>query len=323
MIPSAHTIEGHSRFCLLDANLVAGYYLPESLKSKTAAQKIKVIVDSVRRGAAPDVFLYMPNLCIAEVFSVFSRYRFAKWDTKVKRNLPGGLDKRRYDRLRERFHDAIHNGALIQQVELNRYHVLATDLISPVDAHYEFHRHRPGGKQYTKQMMSATDHLIIGMGIYLAKVHGRENFAILTADHRLANILQRARAVNPNTAKRIGLVSTAKALGMDYGPGIYPQVFHLAKATETELVGFFGRWPVRPTKARRLSDGDAALLSELRKESGIPRDQLPYSPAFLDICREAERTTGRPIHPRAAWLAIGRVEKRGAAPRTLGDRDQT
>jgi len=187
MTAKQHVLTGHTRFCLLDANLVAGYYLPESLKSMKARNRVKTIIESVRKGACPEVFLYVPNFCIAEVFRVFARYCWATWDSTVEKHLPGGLDQRKYKTYCRKFHQDIHNGMLIQQVELNRYHVLATDLISPVDAYYQYYRHRPGGKRYRKQMMSAMDHLIIGMGIHLTRVHSRGNFAILTADNRLTS----------------------------------------------------------------------------------------------------------------------------------------
>jgi len=308
-------LTGHTRFCLLDANLVAGYYLPESLKSERARHRIKTIIESIRKGACPEVFLYVPNFCIAEIFSVFARYCWATWDGSVKKNLPGGLDQRKYNSICRKFHQDIHNGVVLQQVELNRYHVLATDLINPVDAHYQYHRHHPGGKRYRKQMMSAADHLIIGMGIHLAKIHSRKNFAILTADHRLANILDRAKSVKPNMAQRLGLVDKAQALGLEYGPDIYPQVFHLGKTRDTDLAEYFGEWPLpqrpmRATKSKELRPADVSLLIKLKKASGVPRDQLPYTEAFEDICEEVERQTGRHIDRHEAWRAIGRVEKR-------------
>jgi len=308
-------LSGHTRFCLLDANLLAGYYLPECLHSQKARDRVRVIIEAVRKRTCPELFFYIPNFCIAEVFRVFAKYRWAKWDSAVKRNLPNGLDKQRYHKICGRFHNDIHNGFLLQQVELNRYHVLATDLISPVDAYYEYNRHRPGGRRYRKQMMSAADQLLIGMGIHLAKIHSRSNFAILTADHRLANILNRAKSVRQRTAERLELVGKAKALGLKYDANIYPQVFHLGKAKNAELAEFFGEWPL-PThpcgtgRSGRLTETDARLLVRLHHQLGVSRDSLPYSREFDSILADFKRQTGKDVSAHEAWRAICRVEKR-------------
>lgn len=312
-------LTGHKRFVLLDANLVAGYYLPDSLSWKQARPRIENIMNAVRGGGAPEVFLFIPTLCIVEVFAVFSRYSYAKWDKQVKKAMPGGLDTRAYKGIRTKFSNDLHNGHVLQQVEFNRYHVLATDLISPVDAHFEYYRDR-GGKERHKRMMAASDHAIIGQGIQLSKVHGRDNFAILTADQRFADILTRATSVKQTTAEKLGLAKTAKDLGLKYGPDIYPQVINLAKAKDKELGEFFGEWPLptkpptkRPTKALRKSD--ETLLAKLRLQSGIGRDGLPYTPAFESICKEFEQQTGRKVDRHEAWLAIGRVEKNPKKPK--------
>ena len=62
-------------YLLLDANVTAGYYLSRSLDSKRAASRIENILNSIRSGAT-DHFLYIPNFCIAEVFSTFMKYAF-------------------------------------------------------------------------------------------------------------------------------------------------------------------------------------------------------------------------------------------------------
>jgi len=305
------------RFVLLDANIVAGYYLPESLESVQAKKRIKNIIDAVRNGGTLEVLLFIPNLCIPEVFAVFAKYGFAIWERSVKRNLPKGIKKTRYKEIRENFRSDLHRGSLLQPIELNRYHILAADLISPVDANFEYYRNRQNRKtKRYKKMMGAADHTIIGMGINLSKIHGRNNFAILTADRRLADILTRANSVNKNTAKRLGLVKTAQELGLEYGANIYPYVINLANATKNELRRFFGVWPLpmKPINKKlmsSLSPSDCQLLSELRRKLGIGRDSLPYTDNFELICREFERIKGQAVDRNAAWRAIGRVEKKG------------
>jgi len=309
---------GHMRFVLLDANLVAGYYLPESLSLVSARPRIKNIMDAVRNKCAPEVFLYIPEICIPEVFAVFARYFFATWDKQVRKNLSTKLKRTDYDKILKKFRNDLHYGALLYQVELNRYHILATDLISSVDAYYQHYRTRKNAKRRTrKKMMGAADHTIIGMGINLSKIHGRDNFAILTADHRLADILIRATSVKRNTAEKLELLKTAKKLGLEYGKNVYPRVINLAKTTKNELKEFFGVWPlplkpiIKKPILKKLSASDCKLLAELRKKSGVGRDSLPYTKTFESICHEFESIKGRSIDQHAAWMAIGRFEKKG------------
>lgn len=308
----------HRRFVLLDANIVAGYYLPESLSLISARPRIKNIIDAVRNAGAPEVFLYIPEFCIPEVFAVFARYFFATWDKQVRKNLPKKLKRTDYDKILKKFRNDLHYGALLYQVELNRYHVLATDLISPVDSYYQHYRTRKNAKRrMRKKMMGAADHTIIGMGVNLSRIHGRDHFAILTADHRLADILTRATSVKPNTAEKLGLFETAKKLGLEYRKNIYPRVINLAKTTKNELKEFFGVWPlplkpiIKKPILKKLSASDCKLLAELRKKSGTGRDSLPYTKAFESICHEFESTRGQAVDQHAAWMAIGRFEKKG------------
>jgi len=169
-------------------------------------------------------------------------------------------------------------------------------------------------------MMAAADHSIIGIGLQLSRIHGRNNFFILTSDHRLADILTRATSVKPNTAKKLELSETAKELGLEYKKEIYPRVINLAKTTKRELKEFFGIWPLSTIPIIKellfkLSIDDCQRLSKLREQSGVGRDSLPYTKTFESICREFERIKGQLVDRNAAWKAIGRFEKKGERKR--------
>lgn len=307
----------HDRFVLLDANLVAGYYLPESLSSVRTRPYIQNLMDSVRNEGSPEVLLYIPELCIPEVFAVFAKYRFATWDRSVQKNLSKKFKKSDYDTVLASFQNDIRNNCFLNRVELNNYHILATHLISRVDANFEYYRKRKTQKATRqKKMMGAVDHSIIGIGINLTKIHGRENFVICTADHRFADILTRATSVKPITAKKLGLPEIAKDLGLEYSKYIYPRVINLAKTTKTELQDFFRVWPLPTDPMTRkqlvkLTSEDCKLLVELREKSGVGRDSLPYTYAFESICRKFESIRGHAVNRNAAWMAIGRIEKKG------------
>jgi len=71
---------------LLDANVTAVYYSARSMKNAKApkvVERIRNIVDTVRTKGS-DHFLYIPNICIAEVFGVFAKYAFGKWNVHLK-----------------------------------------------------------------------------------------------------------------------------------------------------------------------------------------------------------------------------------------------
>ena len=65
-------------YLLLDANIVLGYYLPKSLDFVKARERIQVIVESVRTKQSSH-FLYVPNFCIAEIFSNLAKYSFGRY----------------------------------------------------------------------------------------------------------------------------------------------------------------------------------------------------------------------------------------------------
>lgn len=304
----------HTKFVLIDANLAAGYYLPASLNSIKAREKIQVIVNSARNGASPELCLFIPNICISEVFGVFAKYFFARWDKHVKKTLPQKLKKDKYDSIRKQFCNDLHNGIIFQQIELDRYHILSTDLISPIDAKYEYYRSSRKRKKQ-KRMMGGTDHAIIGMGIYLNKIHGHNSFSILTADNRLADILSKASHVRLSTAIKLGIVKTAEDLGIKYSSYIYPRVLNLAKTSKSDMRDFFDVWPLpqKPLKKQPLkifSVEDCILLSKLRQQSGVGRDKLPYSDTFEKICSEFEAMKSQRVDRNSAWRSLSNYEKK-------------
>ena len=83
--------------------------------------------------------LLIPNFCIAEAFAVFEKYRWGKaWNSHVTVT----LTHRKFQRARATFRGAIHNGANLLQVELDRYHILCVDLVSPINNAYKIKRKR-------------------------------------------------------------------------------------------------------------------------------------------------------------------------------------
>ena len=233
---------------LWDTSVVLPYYVPQATKNELGAQRAKIVLNSVRHHRL-DAVCYIPNICVAEFFANLDRQAYSKWDSQINKQYGGAnktLDTRRYRSARKRFIADIHNGALFYQYELNRYHILALDLIGPVDKHRKFYRK---GDQHS---MGAFDLLVGAMAIHLAKVHGTDRFALLTCDRRMDAIFANACPnLNENTAAKLGLVDAAPELGFgEWSSTIYPNVIDLHRCDETELVDFFGTWPLKSRKVR-------------------------------------------------------------------------
>lgn len=237
-------------YLLLDANVVAGYYLPRCLDSKNAKARIGTIFDSVRSGGSTH-FLYMPNFCIAETFSVFMKHAFGKWNRHVKK-AGGKLDTRVYRSLVKQFEQDIHNGRFIYQYELSRYHILGINLVAPIDHHYQITR----GKRNHKPM-GTYDHLIIAMGIHLAHIHGSENVAVVSADSRLTDILAKCKSgLKASVIQKLKLNVAEEVTGRKFSAALFPRHLNLKDATRAELKEVFGDWPLKinamPRVYRRL-----------------------------------------------------------------------
>jgi hypothetical protein len=153
------------------------------------------------------------------------------------------IDRRRYRTLRDAFRRYLRHGAVFHQYELNRYHVLGTDLIAPIDHWYRL-------QHGDARPMGAVDHIVISMGINLCRINGHDSVALLTADRRMARAIRRASSLNRNTAAALDLPTRAEELAYRWRPEIYPQVFDLERGSDKALREFFGEWPL-PTRLPR------------------------------------------------------------------------
>lgn len=225
-------------YVLLDASVAVAYYLPRSLNSRVAQERIKTIINSVRSGGSSH-FFYIPNICIAETFSVFMKHAFGKWNPHLKYKRT--IDKRVYAHLVKQFQDDIHNGRVLYQYELSRYHILAINLVAPIDHHYQHTR----GKSRRHVPMGTFDHLYVAMGIHLAHIHGADKVVLLTADDRIADIVGRCRkGIKANVVRKLKLHIAEEVTGRQFGPGLFPRCLNLKKATSADLEQAFGTWPL-------------------------------------------------------------------------------
>ena len=220
---------------LVDANVVAAHFSEKTTRSVRLKERSRKLLT----GTSPDVdvqFL-IPNFCIAEVFAVLEKYRWGRtWNPHVKTY----LTPTEFEEAREAVQDAIHNGKLLLQCELNRYHVLAVDLLAPINHAYQIRR--PRGRQRRIYPAATADMLIGAMGIMLQKQMGPEGLTIVTGDRRLSDVLERAKSVALSQPMKDHLTEIADSLGLTYGPDLYPAVINLLDNSKVELRKRFPSW---------------------------------------------------------------------------------
>ena len=229
-------------YCLFDASVILPYYLPQAHKSDKVHAHATSIIESVR-SCTTSHFLYIPNFCIAEVFSNFAKWAHGDWNKHVKE---ATIDARVYKSLCKQFQADIHNAALFYHYELSRYHVLTLNLVAPVDHYFKLYR----GTAKRANPAGTFDQLIVAMGIHLTKIHGAGNVVLITADNRIAKIIGKCRSKISASARHSMQIDDAERLvGIPFSPNSFPQVLDLATASKKDLLALFGQWPL-PTPTR-------------------------------------------------------------------------
>jgi hypothetical protein len=221
------------RYFLLDASVVVGHYLPRASTERVNGRINRIVSAARRKGQRKgELLLFVPNFCVAEVFNTFRKYRYGRWNRKV-RDSGGVIGKKEFDRIYGRFQQDIRKGRVFYHYELSRYHLLNTALISPIDHHYAYQRNI---KKKKPCPMSTLDLLIAAMGIELVRLHGRCCVRVLTTDSRIANILGRAERIRGSTVERLDLHKATRLVGLSvFSASIFPQVFDLSKGTEADF----------------------------------------------------------------------------------------
>lgn len=232
------TIGPHRLYCLFDTSVIAAYYLPRSHRNPKVSDLATKIIESVRSGKSNN-FLYIPNFCIAEVFSTFCKYTYGSWNRQVKGS---PLDSRVHESLRDQFSRDLHNGALFYHYELSRYHVLGINMVAAIDHYYTLGHKR----KHPRSPAGTFDQLTVSMALQLVKIHGTNNVVLITADHRLARLVDRCRkAISDTPRKKLRLKWIEQFVGIDFKPESFPLILNLDKCNETSLKNVFRIWPLQ------------------------------------------------------------------------------
>lgn len=151
---------------LFDASAAVDLYAPRSERVKTLVGRIRAQKTILKRAT-----LFIPDICIAEVFNTLARKHFRE----------GILDRATYEKCLKQFRDDIHWGTTLYPYNLNRYHIIAADTIIPIEQHRAIDGER--------RPLSTFDILVIAMACELAHVGNRENTFLVTCDKRMKQVL--------------------------------------------------------------------------------------------------------------------------------------
>ncbi len=226
---------------------------------------------------------------------MLDKYRFCTWHGPLRSNPSGKLSSAEYSKARDSMANAVKN-RLIERLSHDHEHVLFSGLVSPINNSHQIRRKNRGamkGNDRIKPPMGAADCLIAGLTVHLVSQLGLKSVLLVTADQRLADVINRAKRLNPSTAERLGLMDVAKQVGLDWSPKLYPHCVNLNKATDAELQTVFGGWPL-PNEAfiektrEQLTELEKEILVkiwlEVGKQQGMSNpDRLPYSLALEQI----------------------------------------
>lgn len=305
------------KYILLDANLLAGYYAPQTFNKQSSPARDKIInlIDSVRAGCASHIRLLTPEICVSEAQTVLSKHANSKWKGKQPKNHDSeAIHGKRYKSIVKEMRADLHGGNVIESVPLARYHVLAKHLITPVD--HNLHLKQRDGKTPLKEM-GGTDQLICGMAIWLTRLLGHERLFVFTADYRLYKVLEKAHKITKKQAQSWGIIDLARDhIGFEWSSTFFPSEVYLPQATDSQLRGIFGSWmlPTKKAKSPRQSKAvtgrHVETLLELYKSIGIGRDRLPYSPQLTLLTRQFNESAGHSLTEAEVWHhLVSRLKK--------------
>ncbi|MCX8083188.1 MAG: hypothetical protein N3D17_07375 [bacterium] len=174
------------KYYLLDASAIIHYYIPSQLTTK-----INKLIEKKQQG---EVFLFIPIFCIAETYNTFAKYYYR--ERKITED--------NYNSIYKKFTDDVRRGKLFYQIELNRWHVMNVDYISPIEHTWFTTKKNKEDEENERKVdwyLSTFDILFIAVGIELAKMLGRNDINLVTCDDRIKTIGNTLRKLDSKKLK--------------------------------------------------------------------------------------------------------------------------
>jgi len=158
------------RYFLLDANVLVAYYCADESSSFSR----EGVVDLFTSQMGGTTFLYLPNFCVVEILKAFAKKSWA--ENKFGK---GTEADHAFSKLKATFLTDVVNSKILYSYELSRRHILLADKIYERASKISYRSGSPP---------SSIDVLIIAMGLDLSRIHGQDNFWIVTADDSVTDI---------------------------------------------------------------------------------------------------------------------------------------
>lgn len=151
---------------LFDASAAVEIYLP---RSERASKIVRHVLE--QKATYHQATLFIPNFCVAEVLNCLARKHFDPPQSEA------AISREQYESCLRKFREHVHWGKTLYPYDLNRYHVIAADLIVPAEHSIQ--------RRYSHDHLSTFDILIITMACELAYTSRRDDTYLMTCDKRL------------------------------------------------------------------------------------------------------------------------------------------
>jgi len=175
---------------LFDASAAVQVYAPSNLKAARAVHYILAQKMDYKHAA-----LFIPNICIVEVFNALAKKRYKARE--------GALTPEQYLEYLARFRRHIHWGKYFYPYDVNRYHILASDMIIAVEQRVPSLNER--------DHLSSFDILVIAMSCELGFVGAPETTYLVTCDRRMKRVFEELKRTSTDR-----ILEWTGSVGLDY-----------------------------------------------------------------------------------------------------------
>ena len=207
-----------NKVLLLDSNILVDYYLQER---SSIVQSMKALKKARQEGRCR---LFIPNFCIAEVFSTFARKCYLNNDlneAQSRRAKWAFVDEisRDYEYARYQF---------FTHIELNRYHLFNGHMVYTPAWEFVSSLHHEG--RFEGKYPSTFDLLVIAQGIEMTSLYSEDNFRLVTSDALMLEICNYLQKIEKD--QKLSYITKQKKEGSAYkylDEFKYPKVLYAVK----------------------------------------------------------------------------------------------
>lgn len=206
------------RTYLFDACAAVDIYV----RNERTQKAIKYILD--QKNVYKQAVLFIPNICIAEVFNTLARRHFKP------KNPIEELNEESYKKHLESFRKHIHWGRTLYPYDVNRYHIIAADKIIPIE--------HVLASMHERDHLSTFDILIIAMACELAYIGQPEDTYLVTCDKRMKRVAEELKVSDAS-----GLMVAGPLGELEKKRWIPPNCLYLPDFRPAELKPAIGQPP--------------------------------------------------------------------------------